>query len=50
MGGDKQMQFLNCTKMMPWAGFRNEWAIAEFFIMRKYRRQGIGKAAGFYIP
>ncbi len=27
----------------------NEWAIAEFFIMRKYRRQGIGKAAAFCI-
>jgi predicted acetyltransferase len=27
----------------------NEWSIAEFFIMRKYRRQGIGKAVAFYI-
>jgi predicted acetyltransferase len=27
----------------------NEWSIAEFFIIRKYRRQGIGKAVAFYI-
>lgn len=27
----------------------NEFAIAEFFIMRKYRRQGIGRAVAFNI-
>ena len=27
----------------------NEWSIAEFFIMRKYRRRGIGKAVAFHI-
>lgn len=27
----------------------NEWSIAEFFIMRKYRGQGVGKVAAFYI-
>lgn len=27
----------------------NEWSVAEFFIMRKYRRQGVGKAAAFCI-
>jgi predicted acetyltransferase len=27
----------------------NEWAIAEFFIMRKYRRQGVGKVVAFCI-
>ena len=27
----------------------NEWAIAEFFVMRKYRRRGIGKAVAFYL-
>jgi len=25
----------------------SEWSIAEFFIMRKYRREGIGKTAAF---
>jgi predicted acetyltransferase len=27
----------------------SEWSIAEFFIMRKYRREGIGKTAAFFI-
>ena len=27
----------------------NEWSIAEFFILRKYRRTGIGKRVAFYI-
>lgn len=27
----------------------SEWAISEFFIMRKYRRQGVGKAVAFSI-
>lgn len=27
----------------------NEWSIAEFFIMRKYRRRGVGKAVAFYL-
>jgi predicted acetyltransferase len=27
----------------------NEWSIAEFFIMRKYRQKGVGKAVAFYI-
>ena len=25
------------------------WAVSEFFIMRKYRRKGVGKAAAFFI-
>jgi predicted acetyltransferase len=28
---------------------RSEWAISEFFIMRKYRRQGVGKDVAFSI-
>jgi len=27
----------------------SEWAISEFFIMRKYRRKGIGKTVAFFI-
>ncbi len=27
----------------------SEWAIAEFFIMRKYRGQGVGKATAFFV-
>jgi len=27
----------------------NEWSIAEFFIMRKYRRRGVGKVVAFHI-
>jgi predicted acetyltransferase len=27
----------------------NEWSIAEFFIMRKYRRRGVGKAVALHI-
>ncbi len=27
----------------------SEWAIAEFFIMRKYRHRGVGKAVAFFI-
>lgn len=28
---------------------KSEWSIAEFFIMRKYRRRGIGKLVAFFI-
>ncbi len=27
----------------------NEWSVAEFFILRRYRRQGIGKQVAGYI-
>jgi predicted acetyltransferase len=27
----------------------SQWAVAEFFILRKYRRQGAGKAAAFQL-
>jgi predicted acetyltransferase len=27
----------------------NEWSISEFFIMRKYRRHGVGRAVAFSI-
>lgn len=27
----------------------NEWSIAEFFIMRKYRRKGVGKTVAFHV-
>ncbi len=27
----------------------SEWSMAEFFIMRKYRRRGVGKTVAFYI-
>jgi len=27
----------------------SEWSIAEFFIMRKYRREGIGRTTAFFI-
>ncbi len=27
----------------------SQWAISEFFIMRKYRRQGIGKVVAFFV-
>ena len=27
----------------------NDWSVAEFFILRKYRRQGVGKQAAFYV-
>jgi len=37
--------FVNKATYIP----SNEWAIGEFFIMRKYRRRGIGKQAAFSI-
>lgn len=27
----------------------SEWSIAEFLVMRKYRRKGVGKAAAFFV-
>jgi predicted acetyltransferase len=27
----------------------SEWSIAEFFIMRKYRRKGVGKVTAFFV-
>jgi predicted acetyltransferase len=30
-------------------GEKDSWVIAEFFIMRKYRRQGVGEHVGRYI-
>ncbi len=28
---------------------KTDWSVAEFFILRKYRRNGVGKAAAFFI-